>query len=100
MTNHTTGATQTVIIPGDVVAVLNVTANATSVSGQVTDAGGGMFVHTMEIKFDEVSYIFHYYHLLASKLTSVGIFFANEKYVSFHSSIVPTLQNMIVSTLQ
>ena len=54
VTNQTTGATETVTVAGDVVAVLNVTANATSVSGQVSDAGGGKFVHTMEIKFEEV----------------------------------------------
>ena len=54
VTNQTTGATETVTVAGDVVAVLNVTANATSVSGQVSDAGGGMFVHTLEIKFEEV----------------------------------------------
>ena len=56
MTNATTGQAETVTVPGAVVAVLNVTDNATSVSGHVTDAGGGMFVHTMEIRFDEVSY--------------------------------------------
>ena len=55
VTNATTGATETVTIPGDIVAVLNVTDNATSVSGQVTDAGGGRIVHTLEIKFDQVN---------------------------------------------
>ena len=50
----TVNETETVMVAGDVVAVLNVTDNATSVSGHVTDNGNGLFVHTMEIKFDKV----------------------------------------------
>jgi len=53
VTNATTGVAETVMVPGAVVAVLNVTDNATSVRGHVSDGGGGMFVHTMEIRFDE-----------------------------------------------
>ena len=50
----TVNNTETAMVAGDVVAVLNVTDNATSVSGHVEDNGNGLFVHTMEIRFDKV----------------------------------------------
>ena len=46
--------TKTVTVMGNVTATLNLPDIATSVRGNVSDAGNGTFVHTLEIKFDKV----------------------------------------------
>ena len=49
-----TNETKTVTVMGNVTAALNLPDIATSVRGNVSDAGNGTFVHTLEIKFDKV----------------------------------------------
>ena len=53
--NETTQEMETIMVAGTVIALLNVSDDATSVTGSVTDEGPGLVKHILEIKFESVS---------------------------------------------